>query len=51
MELEANTQNSFKNSILMAKRNLEQSLGDDWEKYLFHLRKFFRNGDKKRKQK
>lgn len=35
-----------KSSVLVAKRNLENSLGDDWQKYLSHLRKFFRNGSK-----
>lgn len=33
-------------SVFIAKRNLENSLGDDWQKYLSHLRKFFRNGSK-----
>ncbi|KAG5667555.1 hypothetical protein PVAND_015534 [Polypedilum vanderplanki] len=37
---------SNKLAILTAKRNLENSLGDDWQKYLSHLRKFFRNGTK-----
>lgn len=35
-----------KSSIYNAKRLLENSLGDDWQKYLSHLRKFFRNGNK-----
>lgn len=35
-----------KSSVYIAKRNLETSLGDDWQKYLSHLRKFFRNGNK-----
>lgn len=51
MEPDQTTQNSFKNSVLLARRNLELSLGDDWQKYIFHLRKFFRNGNKKGKQK
>lgn len=38
--------NSHKSTVLSAKRNLENSLGDDWQKYLSHLRKFFRNGNK-----
>lgn len=37
---------SNKLAVLTAKRNLENSLGDDWQKYLSHLRKFFRNGTK-----
>jgi transcriptional adapter 1 len=37
---------SHKSAVLNAKRNLENSLGDDWQKYLSHLRKFFRNGNK-----
>lgn len=37
---------SGKNVIFSAKRHLENSLGDDWLKYLSHLRKFFRNGNK-----
>lgn len=37
---------SHKSAVLSAKRNLENSLGDDWQKYLSHLRKFFRNGNK-----
>lgn len=35
-----------KSAIFNSKRNLENSLGDDWQKYLSHLRKFFRNGNK-----
>lgn len=35
-----------KSMVLTAKRNLELSLGDDWARYLSHLRKFFRNGTK-----
>ena len=35
-----------KSAVFIAKRNLENSLGDDWQKYLSHLRKFFRNGSK-----
>ena len=35
-----------KTAVFNAKRNLENSLGDDWQKYLSHLRKFFRNGKK-----
>ncbi|CRL06173.1 CLUMA_CG019159, isoform A [Clunio marinus] len=35
-----------KSVILNARRNLENILGDDWQKYLSHLRKFFRNGSK-----
>lgn len=35
-----------KSAVFIAKRNLENSLGDDWQKYLSHLRKFFRNGNK-----
>jgi hypothetical protein len=38
--------NSYKNLVFNAKRNLENSLGDEWQKYLSHLRKFFRNGNK-----
>lgn len=38
--------NTYKNSVFIAKRNLENSLGDEWQKYLSHLRKFFRNGNK-----
>lgn len=38
--------NSHKSAVFSAKRNLENSLGDDWPKYLSHLRKFFRNGNK-----
>lgn len=38
--------NSNKSAIFSAKRHLENSLGDDWQKYLSHLRKFFRNGNK-----
>lgn len=38
--------NYYKNSVITAKRNLENSLGDDWLTYLSHLRKFFRNGNK-----
>lgn len=38
--------NSTKSAIFNAKRNLENSLGDDWQKYLSHLRIFFRNGNK-----
>lgn len=41
--MEKNTHNS---PVLSAKRNLENSLGDDWQKYLSHLRIFFRNGNK-----
>lgn len=37
---------SIKSPVFSAKRNLENSLGDDWPKYLSHLRKFFRNGNK-----
>lgn len=37
---------STKSAIFSAKRNLENSLGDDWQKYLSHLRIFFRNGNK-----
>lgn len=37
---------SHKSAVFNAKRNLENSLGDDWPKYLSHLRKFFRNGSK-----
>ena len=37
---------SAKNVIFVAKRHLENSLGDDFQKYLSHLRKFFRNGNK-----
>lgn len=35
-----------KSAVFIAKRNLENSLGDDWMKYLSHLRKFFRHGNK-----
>lgn len=42
MEKHSNT----KSSVFNAKRSLENSLGDDWQKYLSHLRKFFRNGNK-----
>lgn len=38
--------NSYKVSVLNAKRNLENSLGDDWLTYLGLLKKFFRNGNK-----
>lgn len=38
--------NSHKTAVYNAKRSLENSLGDDWQKYLSHLRKFFRNGNK-----
>lgn len=37
---------SNKSAVFSAKRNLENSLGDDWQKYLSHLRKFFRSGNK-----
>jgi hypothetical protein len=37
---------STKSAVFNAKHNLENSLGDDWQKYLSHLRKFFRNGNK-----
>jgi len=37
---------THKAAVFNAKRNLENSLGDDWQKYLSHLRKFFRNGNK-----
>lgn len=33
-----------KSAIINAKRHLENSLGDDFQKYLSHLRKFFRGG-------
>lgn len=44
MEKVSNTKS--KSAIFVAKTNLENSLGDDWFKYLSHLRKFFRNGNK-----
>lgn len=46
MERPPHPSSTTKISILNAKRNLEHSLGDDWQKYLSHLRKFFRNGTK-----
>lgn len=30
--------NSNKSAVFIAKRSLENSLGDDWQKYLSHLR-------------